>query len=287
MQYRGFYLNLERDADRRERLEVQLARYRLRECYSRFPAAEGNILGFPNAHLAEGEIGCFTSHYLVLKQNVGTQSPLHIVEDDVVFSDFTNEAITYAVSHLLDEYDIIFTDTAFDLAKTNISQLIHARNLFEKHIRRDGTGKIAAVTLTKIPHTAGSSSYIVNPRSIPRLLPIYEQLLASGSCSPLDIFLKQQADERRIRAICLFPFVTSVRVDAGTTIADRQHDLLAMVASNLIRAAFFVGADLEQLRGLSRDYLPGMETDPCCELIARSLAYLMSPDPNARWRTGA
>jgi GR25 family glycosyltransferase involved in LPS biosynthesis len=279
MQYRGFYLNLERDADRRRRLEVQLAHYRLRELYSRFPAADGNILGFPNPHLAAGEIGCFTSHYLVLKQNADAGLPLHVVEDDVVFSEFAEEVVTYAVSHLLDDYDIVFTDTAFDLADTKIVQLRHARDLFESHLRRDDAGKITSVGLTTIPHTAGSSSYIVNPRSIPKLLMIYERLLAGGNRSPFDLVLKQLADERGIRTTCLFPFVTSVQIDADTTIGDRQHDPLAIVASNLVRAAFFVGADLEELRALSRDRLPGPETDPYRELFARSLVYFLSRDP--------
>ena len=281
MQYGGFYLNLERDADRRQRLEAQLAHYNLREVYRRFAAAEGNVRGFPKSPLTDGEIGCFTSHYSVLEHHAGAGLPLHVVEDDVVFSRFTHEVVAYAAAHMLDDYDLLFTDVAFDLAKTNILDLVHARRLFEQHVTRDRDGNPTAVTLTTIPYTAGASSYIVNPRSIPRLLAIYHEALASADCPPFDLLLKRKADEQRIRVACLFPFVTSVQPDADTTIADRQHDALGVVASDLIRAAFFVDADLKDLRASSRDRLPFIDADPSAELIGRAVAYFVARGPAA------
>src|SRR5258708_15667754 len=84
--YRGFYINLDRSPERRGEVEAQLKRFGLEHRYRRFPAADGNVLNVPNPRLTNAEIGCFTSHYLVLKENLDSRTHLHIVEDDVVFS---------------------------------------------------------------------------------------------------------------------------------------------------------------------------------------------------------
>src|ERR1700733_16232186 len=111
MDYRGFYINLDRRPDRRAEMEAELARYNLKEAYKRFSAADGNSLRGPNPHLKEGEMGCFTSHYLLLKENLGQTKPLHVIEDDVVFASCTGQAIRWAIEqgHLA-KYDIIYTD---------------------------------------------------------------------------------------------------------------------------------------------------------------------------------
>src|SRR5215467_4599783 len=98
MSYVGYYLNLDRSPERRAEIEAQLVRHGLSVRYQRFPATEGNGLAFPNPHLTDGQIGCFTSHYRVLDANVHSRSYIHIVEDDVVFSKYTNPVITDILS---------------------------------------------------------------------------------------------------------------------------------------------------------------------------------------------
>ena len=42
-----------------------------------------------NSDLTESEIGCFASHYLLLKDNAQPGVLLHVLEDDVLFSRYT------------------------------------------------------------------------------------------------------------------------------------------------------------------------------------------------------
>jgi GR25 family glycosyltransferase involved in LPS biosynthesis len=70
MSYSGFYINLDRSRERRADVEAQLAQHKLAHAYTRFKAADGNALDLPNPHLKNGEMGCFTSHYLLLKKQL-------------------------------------------------------------------------------------------------------------------------------------------------------------------------------------------------------------------------
>ncbi len=97
MKYSGFYINLDRSADRRIALEKQLRQNGLDNHYTRFTASNGNSLNFPHSHLKEGEVGCFTSHYQLLKENQHHARPLHIIEDDVLFAPQTGQVLNWAI----------------------------------------------------------------------------------------------------------------------------------------------------------------------------------------------
>src|ERR1700748_3472098 len=110
MDYQGFFINLDRSPQRRAEIEAHLAQFGLEKAYRRFPAAEGNSLHLPNPgpKLLAGEIGCFISHYLLLKENLGQTKPLHVVEDDVQFSRYTAPVIqSLMTGGSLAHYDII------------------------------------------------------------------------------------------------------------------------------------------------------------------------------------
>jgi GR25 family glycosyltransferase involved in LPS biosynthesis len=116
LSYRGFYINLDRSVERRAEIKAQLLQYGLQALYNRFPAADGNVIGFPNPHLTTGEIGCFTSHYLLLNQNIDCGLHLHVLEDDAVLSSLTGPMIRHVVSsEAMSKYDIIFTETVVRL----------------------------------------------------------------------------------------------------------------------------------------------------------------------------
>ena len=68
MNYLGFYINLDRSPQRRIGIVTQLEELQLLSQYSRFPAADGNVLNLKELSLRTGEIGCFTSHYLLLEK---------------------------------------------------------------------------------------------------------------------------------------------------------------------------------------------------------------------------
>ncbi len=243
--YAGFYINLDRSAARRALIEGEISRCNLQSFYKRFPAADGNSLGFPNQRLTSGEIGCFTSHYLLLKQNCESSHHLHVVEDDVVFSHFTAQAIESALSSgAIDRFDLLFTDTF-----TMHRDYRRYKALYDQSLERDETGAISVVQPHVIAYIAATTSYIINRHSIPMLVELLERELTDGPRDPLDLVIRKAASEGKIRVGCLFPFVTTLRIDeiAGSTIAGRNKDPMKTLALGLGRYSFFVDCDHEAL----------------------------------------
>jgi GR25 family glycosyltransferase involved in LPS biosynthesis len=274
--YQGFYINLDRSVARRTQIEGELARHGLGDRYQRFAAADGNVLNFPNPHLSPAEIGCFTSHYQLLRQNIASPTHLHILEDDAVLSPITARTIESAIANgTLDQYDVLFTETF--LAPTNF-EYRDALDLFDKAVDRDPSGKIVYIRPSIILHIASTSSYIVNRRAIPRLVEIIERALTSGAPVAIDIALRQAALSGMLATGCIFPFITSVRLDEAidSTMPDRGQGTLTRIASTLGRTSFFVGADMAALNTLADRYLPVPENDPQRGLIGHVLAFSLT-----------
>jgi GR25 family glycosyltransferase involved in LPS biosynthesis len=122
-------------------MEAQLVRYELQDRYRRFSAADGNTLGLPT-YLTASEMGCFTSHYLVLKDNLDCPTHWHVVEDDVMFSRITDQVIRSVVSsNLMDRYDIVFLDSVIPNNLGN-NTFRAAKQLYDKCVVRDDRGNV-------------------------------------------------------------------------------------------------------------------------------------------------
>jgi hypothetical protein len=66
---------------------------------------------------------------------------------------------------------------------------------------------------------------------------------------PVDLVVKREVREGRLRAACFFPFLTSIDLGgvAGTTSGRIVHDSFPMMA--LLRYSFFVSRDLDGAAG--------------------------------------
>jgi GR25 family glycosyltransferase involved in LPS biosynthesis len=249
--YQGFYINLDRSPTRRAQIEGELARYGLSHRYRRFAAADGNVLNFPNPHLSTAEIGCFSSHYELLRQNIASTQHLHVLEDDAVLSSLTAQTIDKTISSgLIDQYDVLFTETFITPINFDYRDAI---GLFEKAVERDPAGAIVDLRPAVIRHIAGTSSYLVNRRSIPRLVEIFERELGRGAAAAIDIFMREAMSQGMLATACLFPFVTGVRLDEvfDSTIPGRSQGKLTQIAATLGRTAFFVGGAQRARRAAS------------------------------------
>jgi GR25 family glycosyltransferase involved in LPS biosynthesis len=274
--YQGFYINLDRSPARRAHIEGELARYGLSHRYRRFAAADGNVLNFPNPHLSTAEIGCFSSHYELLRQNIASPQHLHILEDDAVLSHLTAQTIDKTISSgLIDQYDVLFTETFLTPINFDYGDAI---GLWEKAVERDAAGAIVDIRPTVIRHIGGTSSYLVNRRSIPRLLEILERELGRGAAEGIDIFMRQAMSQGMLATGCLFPFVTGVQLDdvVDSTIPGRSQGKLTQIAATLGRTVFFVGADLAALNALAVQHLPAPENDPRHALLNRILGFTLT-----------
>jgi GR25 family glycosyltransferase involved in LPS biosynthesis len=276
MTYTGFYINLDRSTDRRAAMEAEFARCDLRDCYRRFPACEGNALGFQGS-LTDNEMGCFTSHYLVCRDNLDCPTHLHIVEDDAMFSRFTSQAIrTGILTTFIDKFDILFLDGIIDPFWEGLP-LQEYKQLYDRCISRDELGNVTNVNFRPIRYAATSTSYLVNRRSINKLLSVFDRTLANGIRDPIDIILRKKGQAGALRIGCLFPFLTSIRLDGMmTTITGRQNDALSILAMNLLRHSFFIDCDICALLEYAEKALPPLTTEPHYRLLGRLLTFISS-----------
>jgi hypothetical protein len=282
--YHGVYINLDRSAVRRERMETQLAQLQLADRYARFPAVDGAAQNLRSSKIGPGETGAFLSHARVLEQAQQRGLPVHILEDDALLSEHVQPVIEDVVtSGLLDRFEIIFTDTlfnphlgmlkglkaAFDSVAPPPSQPLRLADLKVIDLARDN---FACLT-----------SYVVGANSMDRIMALYRAELAHGPLKPVDLFLRDCVADGRLRAGLVFPFVTSFRLDeiAGSTIATGTHLAKpSVMVLAILRYLFFVGRDL----GYAKSCLDAVtqqnrrKTDPHHDLMVQALEFVLSAD---------
>jgi len=252
--YTGFYVNLDRSTERRARVETEIGRDAPAQRYERVAAVDGETVNLPSQRLRRGEVGCFLSHLFLLQKKLDSDCHLHVVEDDVVFSRFTVPAVGSLVeSGALDRFDILFTDT---IAQPSRRDFARYKALYDRCVERDGAGNIVRVRPAVVDYYASTMSYVVNRRSISKVVDVLTRSLSQGATLPIDLALRGAAVEGQLRLGALFPFVTSFRLDelVGNTIARPDRDLLSRLLLQLARHSFFVGCDhratLESARAL-------------------------------------
>ena len=281
MIYKGFYINLDRNPERRSGIEGELARNGLKG-YERFPATLGNALDFPNRGLKIGEMGCFTSHYLLLKNNQHQNVPLHIIEDDILLSPQLSQILNWAIENgKLAQYDIIFTDVAVPL----LNDACHAyKKFYDTAVKRDENGKIEQVAFNVIDMRelifGSTCSFLVNPKSIGKLLHLYEAELKSGATLPIDLYIRKLCQDGTMRVGCIFPFVTSIRPESCfATTMEKRFDELPAMAANMLRHSFFIGCDWQEcLNYAERIFSQPEASDTHRQLMIRLLNYSLMPD---------
>ena len=261
--YTGTYINLDRSADRRAQIDAELATFGLQHLYRRFPAADGNVLTYPNPRLSEGEIGCFSSHLLLLRQNLAAETHIHVVEDDAMFSRFTAQMIKFVVaSGAIEQYDVVFTDSTVTPTRSDYEQY---RALYDECVERDAAGNVTRVHPTIVDYYVGATtSYIVNRRSIPKLVSLFTRELTNGATMPIDLFIRKAAREGTLRVGSLFPFATSLRIEnvLNNTIVGRRNNLLSRIAVCLGRISFFVECDHRALHACTMQLFPDASRPP-------------------------
>jgi hypothetical protein len=282
MKYTGFYVNLDRNPERRAAIERELAHWKLSDSYTRFAASDGNALNFPNPHLKNGEMGCFTSHYRLLSENRDTARPLHVIEDDIILSSVMGNVLNWAIdSGQLEKFDILFTDVATPL----LNDACHAYKLYyDAAVRRDAAGAIENVIFSAIDMRTlifGSTcSFLVNLKSAGKIADLFAAELKAGARLPVDLYIRKLCQEDALRVGCLFPFVTSIRPESvyGTTM-EKRFDELPALASNMLRHSFFVGCDWNQCLAAARQFLPQPdEGDTHRQLMRHLLSYSLLPE---------
>jgi GR25 family glycosyltransferase involved in LPS biosynthesis len=272
----GFYINLDRSPERRAHMEAQIARFGLAGNYQRFAAIEGKLLP-PVAGLNGGELGAFMSHLGALKAGRAAGGIVHVLEDDAILSSaLPGFAPAMEASGQFDRFDILFTDT---FVRSDLAQIVYLKRTFDR-FQENG---FSLMDLTQQVFSV-ASSYFVPPRSLDKVIAGLEALRAEDApLPPLDIAFRTLCGRGELRAGCIAPFITSVRLAdiANTTLSGRagQNANPTVLALALARYSFFIERDLDYA-GTFLDALPGPRPGPTgdvhLDLLTRVLAFHVS-----------
>jgi hypothetical protein len=174
-----------------------------------------------------------------------------------------------------DAFDILFTDT---FVRSDLAQMIYLKRTYDQ-FREKG---FSLMDLTQQVFSV-ASSYFVPPRSLGKLIAGLEALRAEGSEDPLDIAFRKLCQRGALRAGCIAPFVTSVRLEdiANTTLPGRagQNTNPTVLALALARYSFFVERELNHAASFL-EALPGPRPGPTgdahLDLLTRVLSFHLS-----------
>jgi GR25 family glycosyltransferase involved in LPS biosynthesis len=280
MNYLGFYINLDRSPQRREDIVAQLEQLQLLSQYTRFSGADGNVLNC-NSSLRIGEIGCFTSHYLLLEKNLTETHHLHVMEDDVILSHATNPTLRMLLdSEAFDNFDIIFTDTLLPFDSLAIRKY---KTLFDNSVEKNESGKITSIkeyTVIDLRECffACTSSLVIHRNAIVKLYNLLHQEIKVGPRYPIDLFIREKVYAGEIRAGCIFPFIASIRLENmfDSTIRDPKKGELSGLAMTLLRHSFFVECDLAKCNELAVHYLKPDRQDVHQTLLSSVFDFFLS-----------
>jgi len=282
--YSGLYINLDRSPDRKTAFEKQLSELGLQSRYTRFPAVDGLQIDTSRTRLRPGEVGLFLSHCRAVESARNRGTCVHVLEDDALLSEHVVPVLNDAVAaDIFQQYDLVFTD-----------MMIHCHIAFLKSVKSEfdqiaplprplRLNQLRLIDLSQVFY-AGSQSYIVGARSIDKVVAVYREEIAKGPTMPVDIFLQQQVLSGRLRAACLFPFITSFRLEDvmtstighGTAASAQPTEMVMAV----LRYLLFVNADLAHAKRVL-DAATSANRKPADErhaLIAQATEFVLSDD---------
>ncbi|HLK23977.1 MAG TPA: glycosyltransferase family 25 protein [Caulobacteraceae bacterium] len=271
MPVRGFYINLDRSDARRAEAEREVQKLAGLGAYQRFSAVDGAVETRWPAVPNRGELGCFLSHLEVIRQNVGFDGWLHVVEDDVVVSRYAAPAIAAITGAAeLDQFDVIFTNAMFG---TNPWFIAALREQFDANVVTAPSGDVTAVNQVRVvPFGANAffttTSYLVNPRVIGRTAQLLAGQLEAGSFAAVDVVFSGLSRGGQLRVGCTVPFLTMQRLAWNSTI--RDHVSLWAVSQYMMMAAIFADRDMGELRALFTALRRSVAGTPTSELLGEA-----------------
>jgi GR25 family glycosyltransferase involved in LPS biosynthesis len=280
--YRGIYINLDRSTGRRAEMEAEFARHGLAGRYTRFAALEGEAVA--GSALTPGEVGCFRSHAAALARAGADGGYVHVVEDDILLSSHLARYLDGAIaSGQLDGLDVLLTDM---YVSCDLRLIRFFKHRFET-ATSGGTPDFGILNLASFRRFASMTSYLVHPAAVPKLAKLYRDALAAGPRLPVDLFLREQVLAGVLRAGCVFPFLTGLRLEhiAENVIGARHARPRSALVMACIRYSFFIDRDLPGYAGPILDGAIGPDArrigagpDPHRDFLLRALDHILTRD---------
>ena len=167
------------------------------------------------------EKGCFLSHRAIAEAQPASAGHFMVIEDDTIFGAETCAALDRFIKESnVRDWDIIFT-------YVTIPNIISMSKLIKRRRRLSASDQLGVIDLSAM-NWHGTSAYVVNGAFLER----FRSLFASFTVYDLayDNFLRWLIQERKIRALAIFPFLTCVSSHSTAShiqAADGSHsDLL-------------------------------------------------------------
>jgi GR25 family glycosyltransferase involved in LPS biosynthesis len=246
--YHGLFINLDRSEQRRREFEKHLAGLQLETRYPRFRAVDGHTLEPCGSRLKPGEVGAFLSHYRALEEARQFGKCVHILEDDALLSRHVVPVIEGAIqANYFDQYDLLFTDMTMHC---HIAFLKSLKIQFDRIAMPSsailGFKEMRVIDLARVFHAA-FQSYVVGAHAIDTMLDLYRQEIQNGPTVPVDIFVQRQVLAGKLKAACVFPLITSFRLDDVVSSTISEHERIGhptIMAMAVLRYLYFVDCDL-------------------------------------------
>lgn len=267
--YRGYFLNLQRNEQRRNALLKNLADIGASARYQRYEAVDGRVASADHAtKLDPGNLGLWLSHERLLKSSPPDQH-IHILEDDAILSKRAVEVLDGLLAHLestMPTWELLFTDI-FVQPRTDIFVLfLQKLNEFRQ------TGSYSIVDLANIQF-ACTSSLLINKSAIPKYLQILSGNWSRGL--PIDLFLREQVQSRKLRAHLCLPFITSISPESNTSDIRGDMDRSRKVCDTL-RRGLYQEANLPELLNDMRQLTAGARISPLVNLYLNAEMFILS-----------
>ena len=283
----GYFINLDRSADRRTSIEDQLERAGIAHCYSRFRAVDGRARTSPTSQVTPGELGCFESHAAVLAQSGHDGTLVHILEDDALIPpSFAGHIERVIASARMRDFDIVYTDLTLTSRAFDYGNLRRLKAAYDNAMAARPHVAFKLIELRAFPF-CGTISYFVTPGGMRKVRALLEDELKAGPALPIDLFYQQEINAGNLKAACIFPFVTTVnfhhsgtstiRNDPRPVDSQKPHPSQAeIIARKIGRYAFFVDCDLQQATTTLAPLLVQRAREPHLGLLADIQRILIS-----------
>ena len=239
----GYYIGFGRAQARRRSIEAELSKAGLAAFYTPIEAIEGATLHAGKTGLTSAELGALRSHHMLVKADHPGGLFIHVLEDNAI--------LARSFRPVIEQFIRGASFSAFDLIFTHVTVMTPpiepVRGL--KKAFADATSSAQNLTFGLMDirglNFVGADSYFINPASLVKIRAILQRECALDTAAPsnLEMLYRREVDAGRLRAACVFPFVSSIDLNLGSTslaikrAGSLRHDLL--------RSEFYVDSDVK------------------------------------------
>ncbi|MES2529846.1 MAG: glycosyltransferase family 25 protein [Pseudomonadota bacterium] len=287
----GHYINLDRSADRRAAMTLQLQQLGF-DGIERLPAVDGQTLARPaRCAISQSELGCFLSHAqaidaaahaAVARDAVHAENAVLrlVLEDDTRLSrDLPGVLRSLSPADFGDAH-IVFLDCQPYMSIAALQALYGSLRTYREDRAAGQPGRIGIYDAQALYYW-GANAYLLTPRGQRELPALVAAELQAGPSLAFDMWLNRLVREQRIVASVLAPFLAAPHLEnhAHSTMADRDPLALPIALQTAARAVFFADDDIDALEAYVRPHLRQLRAgERTLQLLAEMVGEMAAND---------